>query len=103
MRPRHAAEGTRVWTHSLNVLCLELVQGIIKHLSPLALVLLPGDVVSGLHFTCALAIIAARPFLLELLGSRRLCLLRSHIVAFSTSHARLFYVNWLPSALVMPG
>ena len=66
VRFRHAAK-TRVWTHPLNVFFFELVQAIVKHLSPLALVLLPGDVVSGLHFASALAIIAARPFLLELL------------------------------------
>lgn len=79
---------THVDAHPLDVFLLELVQSIIKHLSPLALVFLPGDVVSRLHLTGALAVVTPRPLLLELLGSRRLCFLDSTIFALSTRHAR---------------
>lgn len=91
--PRHAKE---TCAYPLNVFCLELVKGIVEHFSPLALILLPGDVVSGLHFPGALAIIPTRPFLLELLRSGRLCLLHSYTLAFSTSYFKLdFSAEWM--------
>lgn len=72
----------------LDVFLLELVQGIIKHLSPLALVFLPGYVVSRLHLTGALPIVTPRPLLLELLRSRRLCFLNATVFAVSTRHGK---------------
>ena len=45
--------------HPLNVFVLELVQGIVKHFSPLALIFLLGNVIPGLHFTGALAVVPA--------------------------------------------
>ncbi len=54
-------------THPFYVFFCELFQGIVKHLTPLALIFLLGDVVLGLHLAGAFAIVTTRSLLLELL------------------------------------
>ena len=78
-RAQHACAHQTV-AHPLSVFLLEFIQSVIEHLSPLALVLLPRNIVSRLHFARALPIVTTRPFLLELLGSRTLCLLHPHVI-----------------------